>query len=80
MSDKTYTYEGSGINRKVSSIRFALSPSPIRVGTDSSAQGNHWCSRNYGSYYVPNQNSYHYANLYDQTYTHPCLALPWFHC
>ncbi|ESK86012.1 hypothetical protein Moror_9423 [Moniliophthora roreri MCA 2997] len=39
MSDKGYSYNGSGTND----------------------QGNHWCSRDYGSS-ASNSNSYHYSN------------------
>lgn len=52
---KSYTYLGSGTNSQVSII------SLVTRGRLTLIQGNHYCTRDYGSD-APNQNSYHYSN------------------
>ncbi|PRP79296.1 hypothetical protein PROFUN_12437 [Planoprotostelium fungivorum] len=52
MSGRTYSYKGHGTNSQVSGC-FASQHSKM--------QGNHYCSRDYGSG-AKNNNSYHYSN------------------
>ncbi|KAJ5419972.1 hypothetical protein N7465_002491 [Penicillium sp. CMV-2018d] len=49
-----YSYKNSGINSQVSQ-------EPTFKSTLTDCQGNHYCSRDYGSD-VFNPNSYHYSN------------------